>query len=111
MTESDVGMSVKELVLRLEGKIDAFIIAHETRHLVESDADQRARSDPHQSAAGRALDARINDLGKDVDSLASMVRSHERTLQRLIGASVLLTTLGIGTLGLLIARISGIFPQ
>ena len=40
-----------------------------------------------------------------------MVRSHERTLQRLIGASVLLTTLGIGTLGLLIARISGIFPQ
>ena len=72
MTESDVGMSVKELVLRLEGKIDAFIIAHETRHLVESDADYRARSDPSQSAAGSALDARISDLGKDVDSLASM---------------------------------------
>jgi hypothetical protein len=111
LTESDGGLTVKELVLRLEGKIDAFIIAHEIRHQAESDADYRARSDPTQSAAGRALDTRISTLSEDVDSLAGMVRTHERTLQRLIGASVLLTTLGIGTLGLLITRISGILPQ
>ena len=104
------GLTVKELVLRLEGKIDAFIASHEARHGVEAEADQRARNDPQSSAAGRALDARISELGKDVDALASMVRVHERTLQRLIGASVLLTTLGLGTLGLTFSRIAGIVP-
>jgi len=110
MPDPDGGLTVKELVLRLEGKIDAFITAHMARHQLESDASDRARSDPQVSAAGRALDQRISEVSKDVDSLASMVRIHERTLQRLTGASVLLTTLGIGTLGLLIARIAGVVP-
>lgn len=110
MPDSDGGLTVKELVLRLEGKIDAFITAHMARHQLESDAADRARNDPQATAAGRALDQRISDLSKDVDSLASMVRSHDRTLQRLIGASALLTTLGIGTLGLVIARIAGFAP-
>jgi len=101
------GLTVKELILRLEGKLDAFITAHEIRHSSEATADQLSRGDPQASAAGRALLSRLDDLGKDVDALATMVRAHERSLQRLIGASVLLTTLGIGTLGLLVARIAG----
>ena len=101
------GLTVKELILRLEGKLDAFITAHEIRHASEATADQLARSDPQGSAAGRSLGNRIDELGKDVDSLATMVRTHEKSLQRLIGASVLLTTLGLGTLGLLAARIAG----
>ena len=108
MVETDAGLTVKELVLRVEGKIDAFIASHEARHQLEQEADQRARSDPQSSAAGRALDARISELGKDVDALASMVRVHERSLQRLIGASVLLTSLGLGTLGLVVSRILGL---
>lgn len=105
---NSTGLTVKELILRLEGKVDAFIVAHENRHQVESQSDLAARGDPQMSAAGRALDTRISDLTKDVDALGTMVRIHERTLQRVIGALALVTTLGIGTLGLLVLRIAGL---
>lgn len=103
-------MTVKELILRLDGKLDAFIGAHETRHSADQQADAAARGDADGSPAGRELGRRISELGGDVDSLAAMVRSHDRTIQRVIGALTLVTVLGVGTLALLIARIAGLIP-
>ena len=105
---NSIGLTVKELILRLEGTLNGFITAHEIRHQSELQSDLAARGDPQMSAAGRALDTRISNLATDVDNLAKMVRLHERTIQRVIGALALVTTLGIGTLGLLILRIAGV---
>lgn len=108
MPDSNGGLTVKELLLRLDGKLDAFMHAHETRHSIEMLASQEARGDAAASPAGRALNQRISDVAVDVASLAATVAAHDRTLQRVIGALALVTTLGIGTLGLLILRLSGL---
>jgi hypothetical protein len=106
--DSNGGMTVKELILRLEGKLDAFILSHEIRHAADVQADQLARGDADGSPAGRALNRAIAQVADDVEMLATTVASHDRTLQRVIGALTLVTTLGIGTLGLLVLRLAGI---
>jgi len=108
VTDDSGGLTVKELILRLEGKLDAFILSHEFRHTSEAQADQQARGDAEGSPAGRALNRAIADIAGDVKTLATTVASHDRTLQRVIGALALVTTLGIGTLGLLVLRIAGL---
>jgi hypothetical protein len=108
MPDSNGGLTVKELILRLEGKLDAFILSHENRHAIEGQADQAARGDAAASPAGRALNRAIADVASDVATLAATVSSHDRTLQRVIGALALVTTLGIGTLGLVILRLAGL---
>ena len=106
----DGGLSLRDLVLRLDGRIEGYIISHEARHSAESAADMAARGDPSQSAAGRAIMNSIQGVADDVAQLAGTVRSHERTLQRMTGAMTLLTALGIGTVGLVALRIAGIVP-
>jgi len=88
------GLTVKELVLRLDGKIDAYITAHEHRH--------------DQLLPGSLITNQHNDLAGDMKDLASMVGSHERTIQRMIGGMVLISALGLGTLLLVIGRIAGL---
>lgn len=104
------GLTVKELLLRVEGKLDSFMVVHEQRHSSEAAADQAARGDPQSSAAGRALSRALSELKNEVSELTKIVASHDRTLQRLIGASALLAALGLGTLGLLVARLAGLIP-
>jgi len=104
------GLTVKELVLRVEGKIDGYIAAHEARHGGEAAESLAARSDASASAAGRELQRAITEVATDVLAVTATVSSHDRTIQRLTGALALLTTLGIGTLGLVILRIAGITP-
>jgi len=88
------GLTVKELVLRLDGKIDAYITAHEHRH--------------DQLLPGSLLTDRHIDLSDDLKSLSGTVASHERTIQRMIGGMVLISALGLGTLLLVIGRIAGL---
>jgi len=102
------GMTVKELVLRLDGKLDAFIMAHEARHNADAAADAAARGDPAASSAGRAITAQIREVSTDVAELARTVDSHERTIQRMIGAMVLVSALGLGTLLLVFLRLTGV---
>jgi len=108
MPDSNGGMTVKELILRLEGTLAGFIQAHEARHAADALASESARGDAAASPAGRALGRAIADLAGDVTTVAATVASHDRTLQRVIGALALVTTLGIGTLGLLVMRIVGL---
>ena len=104
------GLTIKELILRIEGKLDAFILSHEQRHALEATADQAARGDAANSPAGRAISARITEISEDVKTLSITVDSHERTLQRVVGALSLVSLLGVGTLGLVVLRIAGIVP-
>ena len=46
----------------------------------------------------------------DMATLKEMVLSHERTIQRLLGAVALTAALGLGTLGLVLLRIAGVLP-
>ena len=77
------GLSLRDLVLRVDTKLDAFIVAHAVEH--------------------RNLTA-----PEELDRTAHMVTSHERTIQRITGALILLSALGIGTLVILVLRITGI---
>jgi len=104
----DTGLSLRDLVLRLDGKLTGYITSHETRHTVDAQTDAQARGDPSQSAAGRAILKAISDVNRDVAHVSATVASHERTIQRMLGAMALLTTLGIGTIILVGLRLSGI---
>ena len=109
MPDADnIGLTVKELLLRLDGKLDAFIAAHEVRHGVETAASLLARGDADASPAGRSLTRRISEVSDDVNALAVLVRAHEAALQRLTGALALLTMLGLGTLTLVFLRMAGV---
>jgi hypothetical protein len=117
------GFTTKEVALRVEAKLDAFISAHETRHASEAQIDNQARSDAVGTAAGRQLLAAIASVREDLgdherdstmrlDALNTAVASHERTIQRLVGAMALIVFLGGGAFILaaiaFIARISGV---
>ena len=121
-TESS-GFTTKEVALRVEAKLDAYINAHEQRHAAELDRDNAARSDPTSTATGRTLIAAIASVKEDLDehereataslqALNLTVQSHERSIQRLVGAMALIVFLGGGAFILaalaFIARISGI---
>jgi hypothetical protein len=109
---SNGGMSVKDLVLRLDGKLDAFILAHEARHQGDQLADAAARSEASGTPAGRALAADIKELRETVETLAVTVGSHDRTQQRLIGAMAFISLLGLGTIisvvGFVVLRSGGV---
>ena len=94
MTEDLNGLTVKELVLRLDAKVDAYLAAHAITHslLIPSNV----------------LNRQIEDLSQDVRNLGTTVSSHERTLQRIVGALILVSALGIGTLLLVFLRLIGI---
>lgn len=108
MSNGETGLTIKELLLRLEGKVEGYIDAHSRRHEADQKADILARSDPKNSPAGMAIVTAISDLKGDLGTLAKIVASHERTNQRVIGAMILLTALSTGTLGLVVARIAGL---
>jgi hypothetical protein len=110
MNSDQSGLTVKELVLRLDAKIDTFITVHEARHTSESLTDFNAHSEPGGSAAGRALQRELLNLTIEVGALTKTVGLHERTIQRIMGAMALLSVLGIGTVGLVILRMSGFVP-
>jgi len=110
MTNGDIGLTVKELVLRLDAKIDAYIQVHEGRHASDATSDSAARGDPSMSAAGRVLTAQIREVSADVAAVSATVASHEKTIQRMIGAMVLVSALGIGTLILVFLRLTGLVP-
>jgi hypothetical protein len=77
------GLTLRDLVLRLEGTINGFI----TTHLKE-----------HEGLVDPAT----------LKRQAAMIESHERTIQRITGALILLSALGIGTLVILVLRITGL---
>ena len=110
MVTDQTGLTIRDLVLRLDGRIEGYILSHEARHSSDTAADQAARGDASQSAAGRQIMNSIQGVADDVAQLAGTVRSHERTLQRMMGAMALLTALGIGTVGLVALRIAGVLP-
>lgn len=56
------GMTLKELILRLDAKMDAFITAHEQRHATEQALGMQMASDLTASAVGRQVLAQISTL-------------------------------------------------
>lgn len=110
MTDGDSALTVKELVLRVEGKLDTYISLHEQRHAADTAADVLARGDPAGSPAGRAILQQLTDISRDTTALATTVAGHEKTIQRLVGGMILLTMMGLGTVGLISLRIIGVLP-
>lgn len=117
--------TVKELVLRLDAKLDAYVGSHALQHGAEQSTLTQAVSDVQSSAAGRALLASVASVKEDLgdheqessrryQALASSVASHEKTIQRLVGAMALIVFLGGGAFILaaiaFIARIAGVEP-
>jgi len=88
--------TVKELVLRLDAKVDTYIISHGNQHANEQQQVMSGSADPNSTAAGRALVAGQADLASDISLLRDTVVSHERSIQRLIGAMALIVFLGGG---------------
>ena len=85
-----------QVVLRLERTVADYIIAHSTVH--------------NGLVAPAVLDLRHKDQSDDLEELQKIVASHERTIQRIIGGMVLITSIGFGTLTLMVLRITGIIP-
>lgn len=126
--------TTKEVALQIKASLDAYILAHEARHSNEAEADHRSRSDPLSTASGRQLLTAIaavrEDLtdhereavawrekdqqatAKQMGDLSTSVASHERTIQRLVGAMALIVFLGGGAFIMaalaFIVRLSGI---
>jgi RNase P/RNase MRP subunit POP5 len=108
MTTDEAGLTVKELVLRLEGTVNSYIVAHDARHARSELESATARADPMATGAGRHIETQLTNFIRELADLTGVVASHERTIQRILGALTLLSILGIGTLVLLLLRISGI---
>jgi hypothetical protein len=102
--------TVKELVLRLDAKLDTYIAAHEARHAADVLASMEARGDPAASAAGRSLVKSIADLTNIVAEHERSIEALERTQQRMYGAIGLIGFLGFATLALVLMRLAGVLP-
>ena len=108
--EHPSALTIKELLLRLDAKLDTYIAAHENRHAAELMADFQARSDPSQSPAGRAIMQRVGDVENDVAGLGGRLNMQERAVERFRGALALVSIIGFGTIFLVVLRIAGLVP-
>lgn len=104
------GYTVKEIVedirtgmTRLEGKIDGYMAAHETRHAADMATDITARSDPSASPAGRTI------LGEIKDVKAIQKTDHD-LLMKVRGIGLVLDFIGFGGIVALGAKVFGIVP-
>lgn len=88
--------TTKEVILRVEAKLDAYISAHDARHAAEAAQDYAARTDANATAVGRSLLKAQVELAADIAELTKAVDSHERSIQRLLGAVALIVFLGGG---------------
>lgn len=93
----DGGFTTKELLLRLDAKLDTYIFTHSSLH-------------QEHLLPKTTLLQEFKDVDKEFAKITRIVESHERTIQRIIGAIVLLSAIGFGTLVLLFLRISGVVP-
>ena len=101
---SGTGLTVKEMVLRLEGKVDTLLkctAEHENIHTQEAIKVAAASSNPETTPAGKALSDRIhtNEL---------LVEAHERSIQRAFGAIGFIGFVGVSVVAILALRIFGI---
>ena len=103
-TVKEVVVSIERDVLALTGKLDAYIAIHQSQHVAETMADAAARSSPKGSAAGQALLDDIEAIAGDGREIRAIVMVHERTIQRLFGATALASFLGLGAVVLVILR-------
>jgi hypothetical protein len=111
MTNGDASaLTVKELVLRLDAKLDAYIVTHQAQHASDQMVDMQARGDPSATAAGRLIQAEMAEIRQDVTTLVTTVASHERTLQRMTGAMALVSLMGFSAIVLVGLRIAGVVP-
>ena len=98
-TDADASAyTVKELVLRLDAKLDAYIAQHAATHDAAERTSAEMRADPSASASGRQLIAGQVELTHDVETLRATVESHERSIQRLVGAVAIVVFFGGGAL-------------
>lgn len=133
-TSDSSAFTTKEVALQIQSELRGFVLAHESRHAAELEATQHSRSDATATASGRSLLATIASVKEDlhdheveaqtwrekdqaavsiqIADLRASVTSHERTIQRLVGAMALIVFLGGGAFILaalaFIARISGV---
>jgi hypothetical protein len=100
--------TVRDLLLRLEGKFDAYISTHEGRHASETANDLASRTDPMSTATGRMLTARIDANTRDIASLREDSEAHDVRFHRVDGALAVIGFVGFGTLLVVIARLLGV---
>ena len=102
------GLSLRDLVIELRGELRGYVAAHEQRHgqLVPPDVltlrHQETTEDLRQLTQDvRSLAATVATLVPvvgDVAQLDGTVTAHERTIQRMVGAMIFVSVLGLGTL-------------
>jgi hypothetical protein len=90
MPDDGNAYTVKELVLRIDAKLDTYISTHEARHLSESRYSQAAASDPTATAAGRQLVKDLAELTAIVKDHDNRIESMEKTIWRAVGAIAVL---------------------
>lgn len=100
--------TVRDLLLRLEGKFDAYISSHEMRHTSEAATDLASRTDPMSTATGRMLTARIDANSRDIEQLKQETEAHDTRFHRVDGALAVIGFVGFGTLVVVVARLLGV---
>lgn len=94
MTSDEEVLSAMQVVLRLEMTVRDYMTTHALVH--------------GTLIAPSLLGQQHAEHERQIRALQLTVASHERTLQRIMGALTFVTALGIGTLLLVMGRIAGI---
>jgi hypothetical protein len=105
------GFTIKEVVLNIErdvlsltGKLDGYIAIHQGQHVAEQSLSAQVRAQPKASPAGQSLLDDIQAVADAHRETRDIVMVHERTIQRLFGATALASALGLGTIVFMIFR-------